>query len=238
MVCETGNESCRYFENGKCTFEEKPKPRTIAVDLDGTILEYDGWKGHSHFGKPLPGAKEALQKLKEQGFLIIIWTTRNNKEEIARYLREQGIPFDYINENPFGPPDGSNKIYADYYVDDKAVEFRGDWQEVLRKVCGAKTDLNKLKEFVNNIVAEVLDGVPCTVQTTVQIDKDEGEDMLVVDVFVKEKEEKVLELWKTISNKIRTAVDRELGSEYQRLLFIRVRQAAGVRNRQAAGVRN
>jgi len=227
MVCEINNESCPYFENGKCTWSETPKPKTIAVDLDGTILEYGGWKGHSRFGKPLPGAKEALQKLKERGFVIIIWTTRDNKEEIARYLREQGIPFDYINENPYGPPDGSPKIYADYYVDDKAIEFKGDWQEVLKKICGAKQDLNKLEKFVNSIIADMLDEIPCTVQTTVQTDG--GEDILVVDVFVKEKDpERVLGLWKTISNRIRTAVDRKLGSEYQRLLFIRVRSAAEV----------
>ncbi|ADC64719.1 Haloacid dehalogenase domain protein hydrolase type 3 [Ferroglobus placidus DSM 10642] len=117
-----------------CNFEKAPKPKTIAIDLDGTILEYDGWKGHSHFGKPLPGAREALQKLKEEGFVIIIWTTRGDREKVARYLKEQGIPFDYINENPYQPPDSSNKIYADYYVDDRAVEFKGDWQEVLKKV--------------------------------------------------------------------------------------------------------
>lgn len=205
-----------------------PEPKTIAVDLDGTILEYDGWKGHDHFGKPLPGVREALQKLKEQGFVIIIWTTRNNREEIAKYLKEQGIPFDYINENPYGPPGGSNKVYADYYVDDRAVEFRGDWQEVLRKVYGAKPDLNKLKEFINNVTADVLNGIPCTVQTTVQTDED-GEDVLVVDVFVKEKDQKkVLELWKTISTRVRKTVDEKLGSEYQRLLFIRVRSVAEI----------
>ena len=85
-------------------------------------------------GKPIPKAKESLQKLKERGYIIIIWTTRNNKEEIAYYLKKLGIPFDYINENPFQPPDCSNKIYADCYVDDKAIEFRGDWQEVLGKI--------------------------------------------------------------------------------------------------------
>ena len=134
MTCDLNNTECKYFENGRCRWEEATRPKTLAVDLDGTILEYDGWRGHNHFGKPLPGAREALQKLKEQGFVIIIWTTRQNRDKIAEYLKEHGIPFDYINENPHGPPDCSNKIYADYYIDDRAIEFRGNWQEVLSKI--------------------------------------------------------------------------------------------------------
>lgn len=26
----------------------------IAVDLDGTLAEYDGWKGSAHIGNPVP----------------------------------------------------------------------------------------------------------------------------------------------------------------------------------------
>jgi len=126
--------SCRYFKDGECVWDKVERPKIVAVDLDGTILEFNEWKGHNHFGKPLKGAKEALQKLKEMGFVIIIWTTRKNREDIAKYLTEHDIPFDYINENPLQPPDCDIKIYADYYVDDRAIEFRGDWKEVLRKI--------------------------------------------------------------------------------------------------------
>jgi len=115
-------------------FEKIKKPKTIAIDLDGTILEYNGWKGHSWFGRPIRGVREALKKLKEAGFVIIIWTTRPNRSDVARTLKIHGIPFDYINENPYQPPDTSNKIYADYYIDDRAIEFDGDWKKVLEKL--------------------------------------------------------------------------------------------------------
>lgn len=108
--------------------------KTIAVDLDGTIIEYDGWKGEDHFGKPIKGAKSALKTLKDKGYIIIIWTTRGDKDKVAKYLKEHDIPFDYINENPYQPPNTSCKIYADYYIDDRAVEFRGSWSEVLNKI--------------------------------------------------------------------------------------------------------
>jgi len=120
--------------NGRCIYHELDRPKVIAVDLDGVILEFDKWKGHKHFGKPIPGAREALEKLKELGFVIVIWTTRDNVDDIARVLKEHNIPFDYINENPFQPPDCSNKIYADVYVDDRAVEFNGNWDEVIEKI--------------------------------------------------------------------------------------------------------
>ena len=31
----------------------------IAIDLDGTLAEYDGWKGIDNIGKPIKGAVEA-----------------------------------------------------------------------------------------------------------------------------------------------------------------------------------
>jgi len=118
----------------KCDWHSYKRPKVVAVDLDGTILEYSGWKGQKHFGKPIDGAKEALQKLKDEGYVIVIWTTRRNTADIAKVLNMYGIPFDYINENPYQPPDCSNKIYADVYVDDRAVGFRGDWSKALLEV--------------------------------------------------------------------------------------------------------
>jgi len=124
---------CVYF-NGNCIYADFPRPKVVAIDLDGTILKYSGWKGQKHFESPLPGVKEALLELKRRGYIIVVWTTRKNVRDIARYLRNHGIPFDYINENPYQPPDGSNKIYADVYVDDRAVSFTGNWQETLQEI--------------------------------------------------------------------------------------------------------
>jgi len=125
---------CEFFRHGRCTWHDVSRPKVVAVDLDGTILRFDGWKGQKHFGEPLPGAKEALFELKRRGFIVVIWTTRKNIEDIKRVLAKYGIPFDYINENPHQPPDCGGKIYADFYVDDRAVEFNGNWDTVLRKI--------------------------------------------------------------------------------------------------------
>ncbi|MBK9055351.1 MAG: hypothetical protein IPL78_31960 [Chloroflexi bacterium] len=107
----------------------------ICVDLDGTIAHYDVWIGPEHFGEPIDGVHEALKALQEAGWLIIIFTTRHQVDLIRRYLESHQIPFDYINENP-DQPDGAwaGKPFADVYVDDRAVQFNGDWLATLQEV--------------------------------------------------------------------------------------------------------
>lgn len=95
------------------------------------MIAYEGWAGVDHFGEVLPGAREALSQLREAGWRIIIFTVRGNIDGIAEYLAEQELPYDYINENPAQPKDGSGKPFADVYVDDRAVTFRGDWTQAL-----------------------------------------------------------------------------------------------------------
>jgi len=96
----------------------------VAVDLDGTLCEYHEG-APAEIGQPIEGMIEELQKLKEAGWVVIIWTVRPACLELALQLEAFGVPFDHINENPYGPKDGSNKIYADVYIDDKAFRFMG-----------------------------------------------------------------------------------------------------------------
>lgn len=53
--------------------------RTIALDLDGVLLKYDGWKGHTHLGEPIRGAVEFTRKLKLLG-RVMIYTTRCSRD--------------------------------------------------------------------------------------------------------------------------------------------------------------
>ncbi|PTD94720.1 hypothetical protein C9439_01005 [archaeon SCG-AAA382B04] len=139
MTCDLNLEDCQYYDEGECRFDEADIPKTVAVDLDNTIFELTEWKGQNHFGKPIEGVKQALNQLREDGFEIIIWTTRFNEgkeglKNISDLLEKHDIPFDYINYNPYQPPDMSQKLYADYYIDDRAIEFNGDWSEVVEKI--------------------------------------------------------------------------------------------------------
>lgn len=110
------------------------RPKVVAVDLDGTIL-------HDEFpekGKPVDGMRKQLEALHELGWKIVIWTVRDENESVAAHLRKYDIPFDYINENPHGPPKTSRKIYADVYLDDRAITFNGDSAGLAQKIAQFK----------------------------------------------------------------------------------------------------
>src|SRR5687767_6586986 len=53
----------------------EPTRRRVCVDLDGVLAKYDRWKGVDHFGKPIPGALEFMQKLAKISE-ITIFTSR------------------------------------------------------------------------------------------------------------------------------------------------------------------
>jgi hydroxymethylpyrimidine pyrophosphatase-like HAD family hydrolase len=111
------------------------KPKTVCIDLDGTIAHYTEWRGETHFGEPIEGVRQALEQIQQNGWKIIIFTTRSNTALIEEYLHEHSIPFDFINFNPDQPANAiGGKIYADAYIDDRAVPFNGDWQATLKEV--------------------------------------------------------------------------------------------------------
>lgn len=48
----------------------------IAVDLDGTLAVYDGWKGAGHIGAPVPAMLERVKAWLAQGREVRIFTAR------------------------------------------------------------------------------------------------------------------------------------------------------------------
>lgn len=108
----------------------KNHSKTVAVDLDGTLATYEGWQGEEHFGRLRPGARETLQRLRDQGYQIIIWTTRGNVKLVAEWLDSHDLPYDHINENPDQPEGSSEKVIADLYIDDRAVDGRQSWKQI------------------------------------------------------------------------------------------------------------
>ena len=124
---------CRFIINGECKYNEMHVP-TVAVDFDRVIFTHKFWQGHDDVGEPLFGVQETLSELRRMGFKIMIWTTRNQKDIIENACRRNGIPFDYINENPNQAPEISPfKPAADYYIDDRAVRFIS-WRDVLQEI--------------------------------------------------------------------------------------------------------
>lgn len=107
--------------------------KVVAIDFDGTLYP---WGELFSEDAPLPGAVEAMQKFRDNGFRIVIFTSRlsptwleaEGQSEVAQYdyiasmLTRDGIPFDAIT---------SEKVPAVAYVDDRAISFEGDnWREI------------------------------------------------------------------------------------------------------------
>lgn len=102
--------------------------KLAAVDFDGTIKPWKG--GMMTMNQPLPGAVEAVRKLKEAGYTVFIFTARlssywhaaegwNHGEAteqqvqfISAYCRKYGIDADFIT---------AEKVPAEVYLDDKAL---------------------------------------------------------------------------------------------------------------------
>ncbi len=107
--------------------------KTVAIDFDGVLHTYDkGWQDGEIYGELVPGAGEILGKLSEQGYRLVVFTTRSDQDSVEEALRRWGV-LPYFDEIT------NIKPIAVAYVDDRAVPFRGDWGVVLK-------DINELTE--------------------------------------------------------------------------------------------
>ncbi|MBQ8051645.1 MAG: hypothetical protein IJ197_08770 [Bacteroidaceae bacterium] len=104
--------------------------KTICIDFDGVLADYsEGFQGKDVFGEMIPNADIATKVLKNNGWTIIVYTTRPVTDALKDWLKENKITYDHINENPDQPKDTSEKLMADIYLDDRAMCFRGTWNE-------------------------------------------------------------------------------------------------------------
>lgn len=108
----------------------KPKYEFVAVDFDGTLCT----DAFPEIGKPKPFVIRYVKRLAAEGAKIILHTCRENGtrpllDEAVAFCKAQGIPLFAVNENPgnlhparygLSHTDG-RKVYADLYIDDKAV---------------------------------------------------------------------------------------------------------------------
>jgi adenylylsulfate kinase len=120
---------------------EVPRPQereqTIAVDFDGVVAEYDGWKGATVLGSPRKDVLRVLHTLRSEGWKIIIHTTRS-ASEISAYLVLHNIPHDEINQNSSYQNAGPKPV-ATVYWDDRALRYSGDALEDLKQIRSYKT---------------------------------------------------------------------------------------------------
>ena len=121
-----------------------------AVDFDGTLCEsvFPG------IGDPNMALISHLIKRRKQGNKIILWTCRvgDRLREAVEWCKVYGLEFDTINENlpemieQWG--NESRKVFADVYIDDKAVnkpKYRVPYKESRIKVTVSEQEMEKRK---------------------------------------------------------------------------------------------
>jgi hypothetical protein len=115
----------------------------LAIDFDDTIVKLNNHEiiGLNH------GVKEAILKLKEY-YNIVIYSSRNvagyerEFEEMKKYLKANDIYYDSIVEREDG------KVMAMFYVDDKAIEFKDNWNSITNRLLDTENK-NKAIDFAN-----------------------------------------------------------------------------------------
>jgi hypothetical protein len=95
---------------------KKEQVPVIALDFDGTIRSWDT-------NKPLEGAKDSINILRERGWKIIIHSC-NSKDFIEDWLRNNDIRYDDIWTK-------EGKPVASVYLDDCGLKFTS-WDQALK----------------------------------------------------------------------------------------------------------
>lgn len=100
--------------------------RIIAIDFDGTLCK----SAYPAIGKPCKRVIHKAKRAQKRGDILILWTCREGEmlDKALAWCEEQGLHFDYANENTQGQMmlygNDCRKIGADIYVDDKARWIR------------------------------------------------------------------------------------------------------------------
>jgi trehalose-6-phosphatase len=101
------------------------RPKTIMVDLDGVICSEEQFFNRP-LAQPIPGAREALQKLRAAGHTVVIYTARSWGEyRVTRsWLETHGFEYDGLH---------MGKPVADVWIDDRALQFN-NWNDTLSQL--------------------------------------------------------------------------------------------------------
>jgi hypothetical protein len=105
----------------------------LLIDADGTLFQYDGWKGSDVWGAPLPNARAAMMLL-SRNYELVCFCSRLTQypeclESLQKHLARHGFPHMKVT---------NKKDSAHLCIDDRAIQFTGEWNDDL---------LTKIKSF-------------------------------------------------------------------------------------------
>lgn len=116
--------------------------KTICVDFDGVLNEYDGYE-EGNLGESLTGSKEFIKELRKK-YKVVILTSRQ-KEQVIDWLNNNGFPSMKVT---------NRKVPAVAYIDDRAIQFNGNYKKVISRLKNFKPYWAKEYYRVYNIVTD------------------------------------------------------------------------------------
>ncbi|MAF34524.1 hypothetical protein CMO91_01635 [Candidatus Woesearchaeota archaeon] len=96
----------------------------LSLDFDGVLAEYHGYKGRGVFGKPMPGVKQFLERIKKAGIGFVVITTRKESKLVKEWFVKNDLPLPSKITN--------QKVSASAYVDDRGITFTGDFDKLVK----------------------------------------------------------------------------------------------------------
>lgn len=101
----------------------------IGVDLDGTLAQYDGWKGIEHIGDPVPAMIERVRNWLAADMEVRIFTARVTRFPDGRHLTAMTHIRDWLERHglPRQMPITNVKDYGMIELwDDRAVQVEAN----------------------------------------------------------------------------------------------------------------
>lgn len=102
----------------------------VAVDFDGVLCRDE----FPEIGAPNYQMISLVREIADAGHEVVLWTSRADDRlvEAVRWCEDRGLHFCAVNDNaPSNKaqyrdlyPNGTRKVYADVYMDDKDARFR------------------------------------------------------------------------------------------------------------------
>lgn len=142
--------------------------KTVAIDFDGVIHKYSkGWHDGSIYDDEIQGVFEVIKKIIDSGHPVVIMSTRSPKQ-IKKWLVPKIMISEYERDGMGNDPARwveprfgftckvlpkstifhddlwvvgitDRKVAAMCYVDDRAIEFEGNWPHTLERVLNYET---------------------------------------------------------------------------------------------------
>ncbi|MFE0461810.1 hypothetical protein ACFW1A_21440 [Kitasatospora sp. NPDC058965] len=118
-----------------------PASHAVGLDFDQTLVAHDdGWQDGRIYGKPIPGAIEAVHALVEvRAVFVVTARPRRFHPAVAQWLGQHTGLDTLVDVDPDRAYwlerrrllVTNKKLGAALYVDDRALRFEGDWTTTL-----------------------------------------------------------------------------------------------------------